>query len=153
MKLSGKKRIQAFALILFTAVVTYAKVTGPDAGYTDAPGDLGNCTSCHDTYHDPNVGPGSVRMNGVPASYNPGQEYTLSVTVQQGIRQRFGFQLTAVDQNGNRAGTLAPMSSDSQVNPDTGAGGRQYIEHTEIGSLANGPGSRTWQVRWTAPST
>ncbi len=77
----------------------------------------------------------------------------MTVTVQQSGRQRFGFQLTALDQAGNRAGTLTSPSSDTQINPETGAGGRQYIEHTEIGTFATGPGSQTWQIRWTAPST
>jgi hypothetical protein len=151
----SKEKLQAAVLILFVTAVAYAKITGPDAGYTNAPGDLGNCTSCHDTFHDPNVGPGSVRMTGVPAVYTPGQQYTVSVIVQQGGGgiQRFGFQLTALDQNGNRAGTLAPLGSDAQVNSETGVGGRQYIEHTEIGTFPNGTASRTWQVRWTAPST
>lgn len=153
MKLSGKKRIQALALVLFTAVVAYAKVTGPDAGYTNAPGDIGNCVFCHDTYHEANIGPGSVRMNGVPAVYNPGQQYTVAVIVQQGNRQRFGFQLTALDQNGGKAGALESLGSDTQVNEETGAGGRQYIEHTEPGTFPNGATSRTWQIRWTAPDT
>jgi|GEM_PF-1049338 len=153
MKLSTKKRIQVLAVILFSASVAYAKITGPDAGYTDAPGDLGNCTACHDTYEIPNVGPGSVNLSGAPAIYTPGQQYTLSVTVQQNNRHRFGFQLTALDQTGNRAGTLAPTSSDSQLNPETGAGGRQYIEHTQIGTTATGASSRTWVISWTAPST
>ena len=153
LKLHGKEKLQAVVLILFVTAVAYAKITGPDAGYTNAPGDLGNCTSCHDTFHDPNVGPGSVRMNDVPAVYNPGQQYTVSVTVQQGGRQRFGFQLTALDQTGKRAGTLESLGSETQVNPETGAGGRQYIEHTEAGTFPNGAASRTWQVRWTAPST
>jgi hypothetical protein len=152
-KLHGKEKLQALVLILFVTAVAYAKITGPDAGYTNAPGDLGNCTSCHDTFHDPNVGPGSVSMNGVPAVYTPGQQYTVSVIVQQRNRQRFGFQLTALDQNGNKAGTLESLSSETQVNPETGAGGRQYIEHTDLGTFPNGVASRTWQVRWTAPST
>ncbi len=152
-KLHGKEKLQALVLILFVTAVAYAKITGPDAGYTNAPGDLGNCTSCHDTFHDPNVGPGSVSMNGVPAVYTPGQQYTVSVIVQQRNRQRFGFQLTALDQNGSKAGTLESLSSETQVNPETGAGGRQYIEHTDLGTFPNGVASRTWQVRWTAPST
>lgn len=152
-KAQGKERLQAIVVILFVTAVAYAKITGPDSGYTNAPGDLGNCTSCHDTFHDPNVGPGSVRMTGLPAMYTPGQQYTVAVVVQQGNRQRFGFQLTALDQNGNRAGTLAAVTSETQVNPDTGVGGRQYIEHTEIGTFPNGASSRTWQVRWTAPAT
>jgi hypothetical protein len=32
-------------------------------------------------------------------------------------------------------------------------GGRQYIEHTEGGTMSALPGSRTWQLRWTAPAT
>jgi len=153
LKLRGKEKLQSAVLILFVAAVAYAKITGPDAGYTNAPGDLGNCTSCHDTFHDPNVGPGIVRMTGVPAVYEPGQQYTVAVIVQQANRQRFGFQLTALDQNGNRAGTLSPLGSDSQINPQTGVGGRQYIEHTEPGTFPNGANSRTWQLLWTAPST
>lgn len=151
--LSGKRKLQAILLVLFVTSVAYAKITGPDAGYTDAPGDLGNCTACHDTFVFPNVGPGSVNLSGAPSIYNPGQQYTLTVTVQQNNRHRFGFQLTALDQTGNRAGTLASVSSDSQVNSETGFGGRQYIEHTQIGTTATGASSRTWTIRWTAPST
>ena len=155
MRSSSKQRIQALVVVLFTAVVAYAKITGPDAGYTNAPGDIGNCVFCHDTYHEANVGSGSVRVEGGPINgvYQPGQQYTLTVTAQQGSRQRYGFQLTAVDLNGNRGGTLSGISSDTQVNPETGAGGRQYIEHTEVGTTPTGAGSRTWQIRWTAPAT
>ncbi|MEK6288566.1 MAG: choice-of-anchor V domain-containing protein [Acidobacteriota bacterium] len=153
--LYGTRKLQSVVVILFVTAVAYAKVTGPDAGYTNAPGDLGNCTACHDTFHDPNVGSGSVRIDGVPSIYTPGEQYTLMVTVQQqqNKRKRFGFQLTAIDQKGNRAGTLASLASDTLVNLETGIGGRQYIEHAEIGTFPNGAASRTWQVRWTAPST
>jgi len=151
--LNARRRLQAIILILFVTGVAYAKITGPDAGYTDAPGDIGNCTFCHDTYHQPNVGPGSVSIGGIPSVYNPGQQYMLMVTVQQSGRRRFGFQLTTIDQSGTRAGTLAPLSSDTQVNSETGAGGRQYIEHTKIGTAAPFTGSRNFSVRWTAPET
>lgn len=152
-RLNGKQKLQAIIAVLFVTSVAYAKITGPDAGYTDAPGDLGNCTACHDSFEVPNVGPGSANVSGAPSIYTPGQQYMLSVTVQQNNRHRFGFQLTALDQTGNRAGTVATVSSDTQLNPETGAGGRQYIEHTQIGTTATGASSRTWTVRWTAPST
>src|SRR5712691_6140932 len=113
--LDGRRKLQSIVLLLFVAAVAHAKITGPDAGYTDAPGDLGNCTACHDTFHDPNVGAGSVNVGGVPSIYNPGQQYTLMVTVQRSGRRRFGFQLTAIDHHANRAGTLAPLSSDTQI--------------------------------------
>src|SRR5215216_1003996 len=154
LKLKGKQQFQAIILILLAAVVVYAKVTGPESSYTGAPGDINSCVACHDTFHEANVGPGSVRVEGSPIDgvYQPGQQYTLSVTVQQNGRQRYGFQLTAVDLSGSKAGTLASISPDTQVNPDSGVGGRRYIEHMELGTFPTVPGSRTWQVLWTAPS-
>jgi hypothetical protein len=152
-RLNGTRKLQSIILVLFVTSVATAKITGPDAGYTDAPGDIGNCTACHDSFEIPNVGPGSINLSGAPSVYNPGQEYTFSIVVQQNNRHRFGFQLTALDQTGNRAGTLASVSSDTQLNPETGVGGRQYVEHTEIGTTATGANSRTWVIRWTAPST
>jgi hypothetical protein len=146
-------KLRATVIILFAAVAAYASVTGPEARYTNAPGDIGSCVNCHDTFHEANVGPGSVRVDDVPAVYEPGRQYTLRVVVQQGGRQRFGFQLTAIDKDGDRVGTLAPVSGDSQVNPVTGAGDRQYINHRQAGTQATSSGARIWQVRWTAPST
>ena len=148
-----KTRVQTVVLVLAISIIAYAKVTGPEPGYTNAPGDIGSCVNCHDTFHEINVGPGTVTIGNVPATYTPGQQYTLLVRVQQAGRQKFGFQLTALNNSNGRAGTLAPLGGDTQVNPDTGTGNRQYIEHTEGGTLPNGSGSRTWQVRWTAPST
>jgi hypothetical protein len=151
-KLNRKHRLQAFVLVLFLTVTVYASVNGPEPGYTNAPGDLGNCTSCHD-HHLVNEGNGSVRVNGLPAFYQPGQTYNFTVTTAQAGRIRFGFQLTAIDATGNRAGTLETRDGSTQVLLQTGAGGRQYIEHTNLGTLATGAGSRTWQIGWTAPST
>jgi hypothetical protein len=150
-KMKGKQKLQTVLIVLFVTIVAYARVTGPEPGYTGAPKDIGNCTACHDHPGQPGAGPGSVRVDGVPAVYQPGQVYTLTVTVQQAGRQRFGFQLTAIDVNDNKAGTLQSPTSDAQVIAETGFGERQYIEHTQIGTI--GQGNRTWQVRWTAPSS
>src|SRR5262245_51404637 len=137
MQLAGKKKIQAVVLILFASVVAYASAGGPEPGYTGAPADLGNCTHCHDTFEVANVGPGSVRVDNAPNVYTPGQDYTLRVTVQQAGRTRFGFQLTALDKDANRAGTLATLDGTTQVLGTTGFGGRQYIEHSPSGTLAS----------------
>jgi hypothetical protein len=152
-RLKGKKKIQAVVLVLLITAIAYASASGPEARYTGAPGDINSCVQCHDTYHEANVGPGSVRITNNPAVYEPGQPYTVTVTVQQSARQKYGFQLTAIDSNGNKAGQLTPINSDTQVNSQTGTGGREYIQHSQSGTLPNGQGSRTWQVRWTAPST
>jgi hypothetical protein len=155
LRLNGIKKLQLLILFLAMSLVVYAKVTGPEAGYTGASGDLGTCVACHDTYHTENVGPGSVAVSGGPIGgiYQLGQAYTLTITVQQSNRQRYGFQLTAIDKTLKRAGTFTTLNSETQVNSDTGAGGRQYIEHTQLGTTPNGTNLRTWQVRWTAPSS
>ncbi|HSE98761.1 MAG TPA: choice-of-anchor V domain-containing protein, partial [Blastocatellia bacterium] len=93
------------------------------------------------------------RIDDAPAVYEPGRQYTLRVVTQQTGRQRFGFQLTAIDKNGERVGTLAPLGGDSQLNPVTGEGGRQYINHTQAGVSSTSSGTRLWLVRWTAPAT
>jgi hypothetical protein len=153
-KAGGWRRIAALSVLVMGLVLAvYASATGPEPGYTGAPGDIGSCVQCHDTFEQPNVGPGSVQISGNPAVYQPGQQYSLLVTVQQANRQRYGFQLTAIGIAGNQAGTLASFSADTQVNPLSGFGGRQYIQHHESGTLPNGPGRRTWQVLWTAPAT
>lgn len=140
-------------LLAITAVV-YAKVTGPEPGYTNAPNDLGNCTACHDT-SPANTGEGSVSITGEPIGgiYEPGKQYTLTITVQQPKRSTFGFQMTALNQSNRRAGTLTSLNSETKVLSETGFGGRQYIEHTQQGTLLNAKNSHVWQVRWTAPDT
>jgi hypothetical protein len=152
LKLNGKKRAQTVVLVMFIGIAAYASVKGPDPGYTNAPGDLGNCTACHD-HNLLNSGPGSVNASGLPSIYEPGQTYTFTVTTAQSGRIRFGFQLTALDTSFKRAGTLASIDSTTQVIPQTGFGGRQYIEHTEQGTLSSIPGSQTWHMKWTAPDS
>ena len=63
-RLNRTRKLQTIILVLFVTSVAYAKITGPDAGYTNAPGDLGNCTACHDTYEQ------SKRRSG-QRSYDP----------------------------------------------------------------------------------
>jgi hypothetical protein len=68
-------------------------------------------------------------------------------------RSAFGFQMTALNTSNRRAGTLAPLNGETQVLSETGFGGRQYIEHTSLGTFPNAKNSHVWQVRWTAPDT
>ncbi|HXG63469.1 MAG TPA: choice-of-anchor V domain-containing protein [Blastocatellia bacterium] len=152
-RLGNKQKIQAVIVVLAAALIAYANSTGPEARYTGAPGDLGSCVNCHDTFERPNVGPGNVEIGGQPVVYEPGRDYTLTVTVQQNNRTRYGFQLTAIDKDGARAGTFAPLNGDTQLNVLTGANGRQYIQHTSQGTNPTTSGRRIWQVRWTAPAT
>src|SRR5262249_56175414 len=65
---------------------------GPDPANTGAPGEF-TCATCH------GGGPsgGTLSISGLPANYSPNQEVTLTVTLSQANRVRYGFQLTAID--------------------------------------------------------
>ncbi len=147
--LNIKQKIQLAVVFLFLPIIAYASAFGPAFGHTGAPGDNGNCTACH--AGNVNSGVGSIAITGIPIAYTPGQIYPLTVTAQQTGRQRFGFQLTVIDASNNRAGTLTPLTGETQLNPVLGQGDRQYIEHTQQGTI--GSGNRSWQIQWTAPTT
>jgi hypothetical protein len=155
--LNGRKKLQAILMLLAITAVVYAKVTGPEPGYTNGPNELGNCTACHDT-NPANTGSGGVSVTGdaIGGLYEPGKPYTLTVTVEQPSDpkgQAFGFQMTALNDSNRRAGTLSTLNNETQVLSQTGFGGRQYIEHTQLGTLPNARNKHVWQVRWTAPDS
>ena len=106
--------MKRIAKILFAGVFAAAfvifgmsgkKVTafsfGPEPSLTGAPAER-TCTECH---FGGQLG-GTLQITGLPANYTPDQEYTLTVTIAQQGRLRFGFQTTVLDSAGRRAGTL-----------------------------------------------
>jgi uncharacterized protein (TIGR03437 family) len=122
---------------------------GPPTGYTNAPGEQ-NCTACH--FGTPNTGGGSLSIIGLPATYNAGQEITITVTISQSGRNRFGFELTAVNDGGSGAGILTVTDS-TRTQESNGDSGRMYILHTEVGTNPTGAGTNSWSFKWTAPPT
>jgi len=132
-----------------------ASASGPSPSFTNAPGES-NCTACH-TGFPVNTGTGGVQIGGLPATYTPGQQIPMTVTVTQVDGVTFGFQLTAVDSQGRAAGTFTvPSGTPPRTQVVTGIVGgnqRSYIEHTIDGLyLPNVFGSNTWNFTWTAPA-
>lgn len=139
---------------------THANSSGPAASRTGAPG-IGsysaelNCTSsgCHSTYAL-NSGPGVFTISGLPAYYWPDQEVTVTVTMNQASRSAYGFQLTALDPQGNRAGAFTSSDNRTQLANGTGSfSGRRYIQHSYTGISPNGANQASWTFKWKAPST
>lgn len=92
LRLGAKQKLQSIILLLMLTVVAYASVTGPEPGYTNAPGDLGNCTQCHD-HHAANMGTGSVKITGLPSPYEP-EKFTRSVLLRRYLEESVsGFSL------------------------------------------------------------
>lgn len=134
------RRVQAFA-------------EGPNAGVTGAPGEL-TCAvaGCHGG--SPNTGPGQLQITA-PSSYEPGNTYQITVKhmTTDTTRRRWGFQLTALDGTGNRAGDLQNSSSLTQVLEGGPGGNRQYIEHSFIGTFQGQTLLASWTFNWVAPAT
>lgn len=152
----------SFLLILTIFFLSYgwqgkqvrASQSGPAPGLTGAPGES-DCSSsgCH-TGNDINSALGMLTISGLPAVYRPDQEINLTVRLSQPSRQRFGFEMTAVDDRGRKAGDLIVTDAvrTQKITTFIVSGPRDYLFHTELGTIPNGTNQGSWNVRWKAPS-
>src|SRR5436189_1826220 len=135
-----------------------ARSTGPEARYTGAPGDIGNCTSCHSGQVNPSGG--SVQITAAEGTtYTPGQKQRMTVTITNTATtaRLYGFQVSArlmSNLNTGQAGTLTPSDRETQVicSDDRAAPCRdtapiQFIEHTLAKS------GNTYEFDWTPPAS
>lgn len=133
-----------------------ASASGPSPSFTGAPGES-NCTACH-VGSAVNSGGGSVAITGIPHDYQPGQQVPITVKTTHAAATYWGFQLTAIDSLGRRAGTfvvqpVGGLTTMQIVNGIVGGNPRNYVEHTVDGLFSNGVfGSNTWTFTWTAPA-
>jgi hypothetical protein len=132
-----------------------ASSDGPPPSFTSAPGEA-NCSACHAS-NTVNDGLGSIQISGVPANYAPGQQIQLTVTMARDDATIYGFQMTAIDSTGVKAGTFslpAQVPAELQLRDNLVGGNlmRQYIEHTTDGIIPTQLGSKAWRMMWTAPA-
>lgn len=131
-----------------------ASASGPSPSHTNAPGE-DNCTACH-TDFTVNSGDGSVAIGIIPKNYLPNQQVPISVTTAQADAVIYGFQLTAINAEGEKVGTFTiPTQSPMQMQIIDGfVDGklRDYVEHTVDGIIPTQFGSKTWNFTWTAPA-
>lgn len=136
-----------FGLLFFKDFKAIGDPNGSKYGYTGGPRDGKTCGSnggCHTgspvTFVD------TLITSNIPAEgYTPGETYTISATVIEANRVRFGFNITTEDAAGVAKGTFISNS----VSQAKGSG--KYA--TNLSSSNSGSGSRTWDVTWTAPAT
>jgi uncharacterized protein (TIGR03437 family) len=157
----------AFIIDQLRAGRAEAKVFGgPPIPFTGAPGE-GTCIGCHYTYGIPNppgTG-GSVAITGLPSNYNPGETYTVTITVAHPTARRWGFEVTAIGTDGtsNTIGNLSLIDSVRTIERNSDATGfaRVYVSHyseegrpaAEDGTYPGKAISNSWSFSWTAPST
>lgn len=99
-----------------------------------------------------NTGGGTLSIQGLPAEFEPGTTYDLTITVAQEGLGAGGFQLSARFEDGTQAGTLAPADSDTGRVDLSVRGAVEYIHHVYAGTMSVAPDSARWQIRWTAPA-
>jgi hypothetical protein len=116
--------------------------SNPPNGKTGAPGE-GTCISCHSSFSQVDNSP-DLLISG-PGSYLPGQSYEIEVNILHPGQQRWGFELTPLDQGSITISDAVNTQMDI-------SGGRSYVKQTNSGThsgTADGPVS--WIFNWTAP--
>jgi hypothetical protein len=111
-----------------------------------------SCHACH--FHEElNSDPGRVTIEGVPATFAPGERYALTITLRRAGMKLAGFQMTArFKDNGAQAGTLARGPDDvDRVGVET-QGGIQYAGQKRSGTPVGAADAAKWIIVWTAPS-
>jgi len=126
--------------------VVAAFENGPPPGHSGAPGQP-DCTICH-FGNDANTEGGSVKLDGVPATYQDGQQYAISVTLEHNVLPIGGFQLAIQDIVGNPAGKLAANPGDEEI---MSISGNSYIHHIKPRRRREDVSGIRWTVVWTAP--
>ena len=143
------KKFYAYLLVLAlpATLLLYSYVSGSPGGKTGSPGDNGaTCTDCHS-------GTAQTQSNWITSTipnegYTPGQTYQITATgIHSGV-VKFGFELTAEDIFGSKAGTFSVIDP---ARTKLVSGGKA-VTHQSAGVTPTGD-SNSWTVNWTAPTS
>jgi hypothetical protein len=143
------------AAVLATSVRLAAAPMYPDGA---PPGFSGgfkedSCHACH--FHEaPNSGPGRLTIDGVPARFDAGAQYTLTITLTRPGMKRAGFQLAArFKDSGAQAGTLVSGAGEGDRVGIGTQDGVQYAGQKQAGAPVDGADGAKWTITWTAPAS
>jgi hypothetical protein len=142
--MNTKSTLACVAMLALWAVLTSNNPSNPPTGKTGAPGEM-TCSTTPGCHSGGNF-TGMVTISGVPDTVLPGQAYTITLTHASNA-VRAGFQLTVLDGNNAKSGTLTAGPGN---NVATG-GFRQYVRQSTPKNLVGG--TTSWTFTWTAPAT
>lgn len=143
--------VAVLAIVGAAAAFTPPRVTdGPPPGFSGGFGEP-SCVTCH-LGNDVNAFGGQVRLAGLPAAYEPGTEYVLTVVLEAEETAVAGFQVTArfadAARMGRNAGRLGPLDERVSVADSAGV---SYAHQTLVGSTTSNASGSSWALKWTAP--
>ncbi|RKU08340.1 hypothetical protein C6503_23245 [Candidatus Poribacteria bacterium] len=135
-------------LLIASSGNVFALSSGPPDEKTGAPNE-NTCAQagCH-AGNDLNVSGGSLMLT-IPETYIPNQVYTIVVNLSRTGQSRWGFEMTALDADGARAGSFAIDDAGNTQLSETNS--KQYIKHTSIGTARGTTDEHSWEFQWTAP--
>ncbi len=136
-------------LLIASSGNVFAFSSGPPDEKTGAPNE-NTCAQagCH-AGNDLNVSGGSLMLTMIPETYIPNEVYTIVVNLSRTGQSRWGFELTALDADGARAGSFeVDDAGNTQLSE---ANSKQYIKHTSIGTAQGTNDTHSWEFQWTAP--
>lgn len=157
MKNNFKITVFCMLVLSVTGIKTgsvYAWVAGGPAYQTGAPQDNGTCNEkgCHDSF-PLNSGTAIFSVN-VPNTYTPGKAVNVRVSFVNSRGRLHGFQMTAVDANGNRVGTFKKTGNTTQViRPNDEQGLDEEDRGKYIAQTKKGAKKERWKFRWIAPGS
>ena len=142
--------VAALALAGAAAVPRPPSAAEPPAGFTGGFGEP-TCLHCH-IGNEVNAFGGSIRLEGLPATYVPGEAYVVTVRLQADETAVAGFQLTARVSTGPaagaNAGSLTPVDARTTTKDSLGI---TYAHQSPAGTVPPDPSGSSWAVTWTAP--
>lgn len=144
-----------FIIMSGIAVLAFSYARGPRNARTGAPGEQTCVASdCHNDY-EINSGLGELSLIGVPDTYEPDMEYPITVRLEQEGQERWGFQVTVLNESLQRSGEITAFDERSeQLETDEVDGNeRYYLKHTRRGTHQGDAGPVEWEFTWTSPDS
>ena len=149
-------------LFVLCGVMVQADLTeilsfGAPPSSTGAPGEISCAESgCHDDGPIPqNHQSHLLTIETRNGTFVPGDTALITVHVQDPEVQRFGFQLTAINESGKAIGEfLITDSLHTQImHNHVDLKDREYVTYTKAGTLASQTGKHSWTFNWIIPQT
>lgn len=146
-------------LAALTATEALGASAGPQPSMTGAPAfgaepAEGTCVQCHNSFAVNPDQDGVLTLEGVPAKYESGKTYTLTVRIahKNATTLRWGFQMTALAmKDGAGAGAFTATDASTTQVFESMTNTRTYIEHNYGGTAIGQAGGNAWSFEWTAP--
>ena len=136
--------ITAILAILFYPTNSNSNSTGSPGGKTNSPNDASNCTSCHSGSLNSGIGLASISSNIPTNGYIIGNTYTITLTGVKANCIKFGFELTAENENSKSGDFMITDNTTKLVNANNS------VTHKSSGTTGNT--TKSWTMDWKPTS-